>query len=321
MNLLTTWLSLLTVLSAVYCKQPKKWNGKIAFSRVMKNGNVELFNMLPNGRDVNQLTFSYGSNSSATVVNTHPFYSSNGKYIAFTSTRTKIPNIFIMKSEGTEVRQVTNGNGSSEVPSFSPDGKTIAFSGTRNGSSFEIFTISVDGTNLKQLTFTNSTNDGPKFTPDGKYIVFSSDMNGCGTPRNRDIYIMDALTGKNVRRITYGMDNRFSRSISPDGKKIVFSSTKNNVGNLYIVNINGKGLKKITNSPGNGTGFSPLPGWPVFNGAITPVWSPDGTCIAYADNSEGNYSVYKLILCRGKVTRLIFSGNDISLGWQPIILK
>lgn len=310
---------ILSFAKLLYCKKTTVSNGRIAFSRFLNSGNVELFSMLPDGRDLKQLTFSNVFNSAEPVVNAHPFYSKDGKHIAFTSTRTTNANIFIMGSDGTGVKQVTSGSGQSEVPSINPDMTRIAFSGSRNGSSFEIFTINIDGTDLKQLTFNNCTNDGPKYTPDGKYIIFSSDMNGKGVPRNRDIYIMDAHTGQNLRRITYGMDNRFSRSISPDGKEIVFSSTKNNVGNLYIVAIDGKGLKRITNSAGYGAGFEPLPGWPVFNGAITPVWSPDGKKIAYADNSKGNYMIYELDLCKRTTKELTRKHEDLSIGWQPVL--
>ena len=227
-----------------------------------------------------------------------------------------------MKSDGSHAVQVVKNLKFSEVPSFSPDGKRIAFSGLKNGS-FEIFTINIDGSDLKQLTFNNSTNDGPKFTPNGKYILFSSDLNGVGNPKNRDLYIMDSETGNNLRRLTFGMDNRFARSISPNGKRVIFSNTEDNVGNLYVVNIDGTGLKKITNSSGNGSGYSPLQGWPVFNGAITPIWSPDGKYIAYADNSNGNYQIFKLKISKSRnryeTEQLTIRHNDLSIGWQPLI--
>lgn len=302
------------------CKTIKKENGKIAFSRVVGGGNIELFEISPDGKQTKQLTFS--GNSSKPIVNAHPSFSPNGKLVAFTSTRNGNASLFTMNSNGSNIRQVTRDLEYSEVPSFSPDGNRIAFSGSRGGS-FEIFTINVNGTGLKQLTFNNATNDGPKYTPDGKYIVFSSDVNGSGTPKNRDLYIMDAHTGRNVRRLTYGMDNRFSRSISPDGKKIVFSSTKNDVGNLYIIDIDGKNLKQITNATGNGTGTAPIPGFIVFNGAITPAWSPNGKEIAYADNSSGDYRIYKLSVEKNsnkyKTKQLTSNGTDLSVGWQPIL--
>lgn len=300
------------------CHVNRKINGKIAFSRVMNTGNIELFEMTSDGKHVKQLTFSEKFNSQTPIVNAHPNFSPDGNYIAFTSTRNGNANIFVMKSNGLNVQQVTRGSGYSEVPAFSPDGKRIAFSGNRNGT-FEIFTINVNGTGLNQLTINNSTNDGPKYTPDGKSIVFSSDVNGSGNPRNRDLYIMESATGGKLRRLTYGMDNRFSRSISPDGKRIVFSSTKNNVGNLFIVNIDGSNLKQITNVTGSGSGYSPLPDWPVFNGAVTPAWSPNGKEIVFADNSSGEYRIYKMNLSNGfKYKQLTSNGNDLSIGWQSI---
>lgn len=318
------FLWLLVSLNYISCGKNTKINGKIAFSQVPETGNINLFSILPDGNGLTQLTNSKLKNSNETIINAHPSFSSDGKYMAFTSTKNGNPSIYMMRVGSNTTQQVTPANVIGEVPSFSPDGQRIAFSGNKDGS-FEIFTINIDGTDLKQLTFNNSTNDGPKYTPDGKYIVFSSDVNGTGTPKNRDLYMMSASSGKRLKRITYGMDNRFSRSLSPDGKRIVFSSTKDNVGNLFIVNINGKGMQQISNVTGNGSGFSPLKGWPLFNGAITPAWSPDGKYIAYADNSNGKYSIYKMYV-KGKLTsqvveRLTFQNNDISVGWQSILKK
>ena len=322
-SLLRLWLVFALAKFSLY-QVIKKSNGKIAFSRVIKSGNVELFNMNPNGKHIKQLTFSKNNSSQASIVNAHPSFSPDGNFIAFTSTRNGNPNIFIMGSDGSDARQVTRDSGYSEVPSFSPNGRRIAFSGSRGGS-FQIFTINVNGTGLKQLTYNNATNDGPKYTPDGKYIVFSSDVNGSGSPRNRDLYIMDAYNGNNLRQITYGMDNRFGRSLSPDGKQIVFSNTIDNVGNLFIVNIDGSDLKQVTNVIGNGYGFSPLPGWPVFNGAVTPAWSPNGKEIVFADNSSGEYRINKMILKNHsncyQYEQMTSKGNDLSIGWQPVLKR
>ena len=60
-------------------------------------------------------------------------------------------NIFIMDIAGKNVRQVTSGEYFNLMPSWSPNGKLLAFFSNRSGN-FEIYTIKIDGSNLKQLT-------------------------------------------------------------------------------------------------------------------------------------------------------------------------
>lgn len=89
--------------------------------------------------------------------------------------------------------------------------------------------------------------------------------------------MMDA-DGKNVVNLTKSAAYDGWPCFSPDGKKIVFSSNRQgpaNTGQLYIVNIDGSGLKQITSGPG---------------GFAIPWWTKDGTKIyAYQYWETENY--------------------------------
>ena len=109
----------------------------------------------------------------------------------------------------------------SEVhPSFSPDGRRVAFTSTRSGS-WEIWTADPDGGNAVKLTSMDATNTGgPSWSPDGQSIVFGSDQ-----PGQFDLYVIAAAGGK-PRRLTSHPAFDQSAIFSRDGKWLYFTSNR-----------------------------------------------------------------------------------------------
>jgi TolB protein len=89
--------------------------------------------------------------------------------------------IFVMKSDGSNKRQITNNGAANFAPFFLPDNKRIIFAsnvGDPKGRNFDLYLVNIDGTGLERVTF-NETFDGfPMFTRDGKKLVFASNRNG-----------------------------------------------------------------------------------------------------------------------------------------------
>ena len=98
---------------------------------------------------------------------------------------------------------------------WSPDGKTLAFVGQRNGD-FDIYTIPVTGGDETRLTTAPGLDDGPDYSPDGKYIYFNSERTG-----HMQIWRMHA-DGSAQEQITFDDFNNWFPHISPDGKWMVF---------------------------------------------------------------------------------------------------
>jgi TolB protein len=72
-------------------------------------------------------------------------------------------------------RQVAaNFKGSNSAPAWSPDGRTLAVSLSREGGS-QIFTINPDGSRLRRLTSSSAIDTEPRYSPDGKWLYFTSD--------------------------------------------------------------------------------------------------------------------------------------------------
>jgi TolB protein len=109
----------------------------------------------------------------------------------------------------------------SNAPSYwhgwSPDGRTLAFVGERNGD-FDIYTIPVTGGGETRLTTAKGLDDGPEYSPDGKYIYFNSERSG-----QMQIWRMLA-DGSQQEQITKDEFNNWFPHISPDGQWMVILS-------------------------------------------------------------------------------------------------
>ncbi|PYU53051.1 MAG: hypothetical protein DMG48_02075 [Acidobacteria bacterium] len=177
--------------------------------------------------------------------------------------------VYIVPISGGAPRRITQ-----KSPSYwhgwSPDGKTLAFVGERNGD-FDIYAIPVAGGEEKQLTTAKGLDDGPEYSPDGKYIYFNSERTG-----RMQIWRMRA-DGSEQEQITFGEENDWFPHLSPDGEKMVFltydASVKGHPENKDVM------LRMMTLRDKKITVLAKL-----FGGQGTmnvPSWSPDGKQFAF----------------------------------------
>jgi TolB protein len=209
-----------------------------------------------------------------------------GGAIAYVSTQDGFLNVYRMDGDGFGKTKLTDSPGINLQPSWSADGKEIAFAnralgGTQNS---EVFRMNADGSEETNLTNEPSARDtGPAWTPDNK-IAFVSDRSG-----NLDIYLM--TLGENgqflgLAQITTNTASDFFPSVSPDGSKIAFVSNRGaDVDNfdIYLMKAQPESAtnvpKKLTKSTGEDT---------------APEWSPDGTQIAFASDRSGNSEIFRM---------------------------
>jgi Tol biopolymer transport system component len=147
--------------------------------------------------------------------------------------------LWLMSSDGEAAHPVLDSEkGRLDLPgSWSPDGKTIAFtrcrvqapdSRGRRANTCSLYVVSPDGSGLRRLTTRSS---GAAFSPDGKHIAFVSDRDENGIHRTgedeedfaNELYVMDA-DGSNPRRLTKTRELDESRPAwSPDGKWVAYA--------------------------------------------------------------------------------------------------
>ena len=242
-----------------------------------QDGNPEIYIMQADGSDLLRLTDHPAFDDS-------PALSPDGSQVVFLSARDDpdptFPNlkyeIYLVDSDGENLRRLTETEMGEDHPSWSPDGEMILFDADYDGDGYyEIYTMDPDGTNLNRLTENTANDQFADWSPDGQQIAFSSDRNG-----NWDIFIMDA-DGGNQRPLTDGEDWELFPAWSPDGTQIAFNGLVPNTGNtdVFVMNVDGSGILQLTNE----SGFDE-----------NPAWSPDGTIIAFQTNRDGNFEVYAM---------------------------
>jgi TolB protein len=153
---------------------------------------------------------------------------------------------------------------------WSPDGKTLAFTGQRNGD-FDIYTIPVTGGQETRLTTAKGLDDGPEYGPDGEYIYFNSERTGL-----MQIWRMKA-DGSGQEQVLSDETNDWFPHISPDGKWMVFLSYEKGVSGhpaqkdvaLNLMSMSDKKVHLLAK---------------LFGGQGTinvPSWSPDSKKLAF----------------------------------------
>jgi len=192
--------------------------------------------------------------------------------------------------------QAVKSFGPGESPSWSADGRRIAFVRDR-----DVFTVGVDGTGLARITRTAAAEESPDWGPDGS-LVYTSNRGG-----TYELYVQ--RPGGSSRRLTH---TRFrwqedrSPAWSPDGRWIAFSSTRPGFNNaeLYRVRSDGTGLQRLTFTGGTDA-------QPIDDGM--PTWRPDGRAIVFVSNRDGNLELYSLDPSTRRTLRLTSTAQDETL--------
>ncbi len=217
---------------------------------------------------------------------THPEYdavwSPDGKRLAFSFVRTS-PNqgdveVYLIGADGKNETPfaLTAGKLShEESPCWSPDGKQIAFSSTRDGNQ-ELYIAPVDGplpvAEPRRLTNDAGLDAHPAWSPDGKQIAFATDRWG-----EVELAVADVETGK-VTRLTQSRGLDDYPAWSPDGKSIAFTSNRDGNFEIYLIERDGSSPRNLSRHRG-------IDNFPAWHGAGR---------ITFVSNRDGGFDLYDL---------------------------
>lgn len=167
-------------------------SGQLAFSSAIGNdGSMEIYVSSLDGSSPRRLTRTQKG------INISPRWNPRtGREIAFISNRGGSPQIYVMDASGANQRPLIARGGHADSPSWSPDGRYIAFTYGGAGS-FQIFVADVASGQLLQLT-SQGRNESPTWSPDARHIVFQSNRSG-----KWEIWQMH-IDGSSQRQLTRG---------------------------------------------------------------------------------------------------------------------
>jgi Tol biopolymer transport system component len=297
--------------------------GRIAFSSrrgaySLQRGerNYEVVVMNADGTDVRLVTNSGFEDEG-------PSWSPDGTRIAYTNDNyAGYQDIYVVDVYGANERQRLTTLGNAGSPVWSPDGKYLAFSQRRQVESRggrDLYIMAVpdgkggeQGSADKRLLATAGGSQGiggATWSPDGKYIACVVD---------ETIYVLDVQEAlqrggigvEGMRPLPRASETNDKPAWSPDGTRIAFSAIIDDHRDIYIVNVDGTGLRPLTQTRDLDE--------------YDPAWSPDGTRIVFQANPDANWDIFIMAVSDEPATDMTGwlqlttdVANDVSPAWAP----
>jgi len=292
-------------------------NGKLAFRRFLNPQHTwaALFTANPDGTAVRRITYERRP-----ISDVEPDWSPDGKRIVFQridlggcGSGCETDEIDAVSPDGSHLTRIaydppgkgciTTGSRPAggicrSVPTWSPDGKRIAFQcqvqPSRSDPGYSrVCLMNADGAGITELPQTpprGLSDTAPAWSPDGKRIAF-----GRGVGDQQSVFVMDA-DGGDVHQLTPWVLRGGQPDWSPDGKRIVFYSNRDGAtdvsANLFTVSPDGSDLRQLTHAHGGrvqhlSASYSPDGKWIAFG--RTPGTGAAGNADVYVMRSDGTH--------------------------------
>ncbi len=279
---------------------------KIAFIS-SRDGNSEIYVMNADGTEQKRLTNNDGDDG--------PFsWSPDGSRICYVSEQVGFIGVYVMDADGTRQKLLTQIRDNEETkPVWSADGRKIAFSAYAE-TSYEIQVMNADGTNLTNLTHSPGDDFDPTWSPDGSHIAFVTQDTLLDGSLWRAVYIMNADgSGINIP-LSVTCSSPILEGCSTL-RSTLWSPVDNTVDAVvYVMMYPGSQVADILS---------------LLRGVLTsahrnfdPVWSPDGSKLAFVSNRDGTNEIYVMESDGSNQTRATFSAGGLLFGamwpaWTP----
>jgi Tol biopolymer transport system component len=206
--------------------------------------------------------------------------------------------IYVMKADGSGSIRITEGPGDEGDPAWSPDGSRIAFFTTDPSTGRRRIAVQrIEGGDQALLSEPpeGCSDHEPTWSPDGLQLAF---VRKCGDQASA-LYLLNLIeaTGKGLVMLT---DFGRTPDWSPDGAKILYTGIGVEGPSLYVMNVDGSGKTRLTDSRLSGD----------------PEWSPDGTRIVFAGGDLAAVHLFVMNADGSDVRRLTSNpSDDVTASW------
>jgi serine/threonine protein kinase len=193
--------------------------------------------------------------------------SRDGRYVGFDVLKGGDVNIWVVESDGTNLRQLTHGN-TDERPTFSPDGRWVFYQHWSEGK-MHLFKIPFSGGDPVQVSDLQSGLPSFSHRGDRVLVQYYDDKSS-----QWKVGIISAAEGKLLQTVDISLVNQGFPMFSPDDKNLIYGETHNSVTNLWKKPVSG----------GEGTQFTHFPSEQIFNSVVTP----DGKLITARGHTQSD---------------------------------
>jgi dipeptidyl aminopeptidase/acylaminoacyl peptidase len=213
--------------------------------------------------------------------------------------------IYIVASDGGQPRRIVADPGA-RWPSWSPDGRTIAYATETRGGSIQV--LELDRSERRRLSGTlQGYLSYPQWSPDGRMIAFHRGINRRAKGRWRwegEIWVVRP-SGAGLRRVAanapfFAGTQPVLFSWSPRSDQLVYSGVRDGVRDLWTVRLDGRPPKRLLRTR-------------AFDSA--PVWSPDGTRIAFTGKETDDAPRIYVLTLPGRTLAVV--GSGLRPRWAP----
>jgi len=262
----------------------------------------------------------------------------NREAVISTVEKRDVKEIYVADYDGANPRRITINRTLNITPSWSPDGRSIAYTSYRTGIA-DILISNIYAGTMESPSKGVGQNFLPVFSPDGSRIAFMSNRDG-----NNEIYVMNR-DGSNVVRLTNNPSIDVTPTWSPNGNQIAFTSERTGTPQIYVVNVDGSGLRRISSEsyadratwsppPLNEIAFTARTG-PGFDIKIlsiatgetrqitfgegsneSPAWAPNGRHMAFMSTRAGKSQIFTVDRDGKNLRQITREGNNTTPNWS-----
>ncbi len=174
-------------------------------------------------------------------------------------------------------------------PTWSPDGKSIAFSATVGGDT-DLFIYNLEASTAKRITSDLYADLQPAWSPDGQRIALVTDRftTRAATlePGEYRLALVDVASGRITELPTFPQGKNINPQWNQDGRRLFFVSDQNGISNVYSVDVQSGAISQITNVDTGVSGITALS--PAISSAVA------GRTLAISAYEEGSQHIYVL---------------------------